>query len=118
MTETTTTAAEPPAADTDTPTTPETPASEATPARRWKTLTVALLAAGALVVGLGGGFAGGWAVASAQQPSFGGGEFPGGQRPDGEMPQFDGEMPQMPGGDMPQGDDSSSDTDSGDDTAS
>ncbi len=78
--------------------TPESAAPEK-PARRRKTLTVALAAVVALVVGLGVGGVSGWAIANAQRPQFGNGQLPGGPGGDGDF---------QPPGDAPQrGDDAS-----------
>ncbi|AYF97654.1 hypothetical protein [Protaetiibacter intestinalis] len=102
-----------PAAETPTEAPAETPAVDETasapasaepakPARRWKTLTLAITAIVALVLGLGVGGVSGWAIANAQRPGFGNGQFPGGGFPnDGQMPDFgDGQGPGN--GDMPQ----------------
>ena len=101
MTDSTTTAAgSPPVAVTGTPipevtaSTPESTAPAAAPARRWKTLTVAIVAIVALVLGLAIGAVGGWAIATAQRPQFTIGEFPGGPGGDGEFqPPGDGQFP-------------------------
>lgn len=98
MTDSTTAAAESPSvAMTDTPVTEEhAPQVEpAKPARRWSTLTLAITAIVALVLGLGIGGASGWAIANAQRPTFG--SFQGGPGGDGEFqPPGDGQMPEGP----------------------
>jgi len=119
MTDSTTTAADSPsAAVTDTTVTEEASAPQgvepAKPARRWKTLTLALTAAGALVVGLALGGVGGWAVANAQRPQFGTGQFQGGPGGDGEFqPPGDGQFPGD--GTAPQRGDGTTDDGSSDD---
>ena len=85
MTESTTTAAESPSVALADGPTSQAPAAApaiaaASPARRWSTLTLALTAAAALVLGLGIGGVGGWVIADAQRPQFGG-AFTGGPAP-------------------------------------
>lgn len=95
------------------------PAAEK-PARRWKTLTLAITGIIALVLGLGIGGASGWAIANAQRPGFGNGmpgQFPGDG--DGQFP-GDGQRPDggQGGPGQQQGDDTGTGSDTGSDTSS
>jgi len=107
MTDATTTAAESPSvAVTGTPVTEDNPE----PARRWSTLTLAITAVVALVLGLGIGGVSGWAIANAQRPPFG--TFQMGPGGDGQfVPPGDG---QAPGGPMQQRGDGTTDDGSSD----
>jgi len=112
MTDSTTTAAESPSvAVTDTPVTEETASAPAEtagptkPVRRWSTLTLAITAIVALVLGLGIGGVSGWAIANAQRPTFSFQSGPGG---DGQFqPPGDGQFPGN--GEAPQRGDGSTD---------
>ena len=76
-------------------------------ARRWNTLTLAITAIVALVVGLGVGGVSGWAIANAQRPQF---TFQGGPGGDGEFqPPGDGQFPGN--GEAPQRGDGTSEDD-------
>jgi len=105
MTDSTTTAAESPSVAV---TPQETEPTK--PARRWSTLTLAITAVVALVLGLGIGGASGWAIANAQRPQF---AFQGGPGGDGQFqPPGDGQFPGN--GDAPQrGDGTTDGTDGG-----
>jgi len=120
MTDSTTTAAESPSvAVTDNPVTEDAPAPRnddaAKPARRWKTLTLALTAIVALIVGLGVGGVSGWAIANAQRPTFGNGQFPGGAGGGEFQPPADGQFPGN--GEAPQRGDGTTDDGTSDDAS-